>query len=157
VYVTPCSSTEELYDEHAASFFRIQNESSCYVRNVGCRVYQTPVYYIANGRICYVYEVTVHGVWIGNCIFWTLTGEVCPRVSLSTTPWSDRLVRLTSPPSVSQLSRFLEDVGASTSTNPIGLHGLLRGRFYLFYLHLSFSLLNPSIHTLILGLTRPLT
>jgi hypothetical protein len=36
-----------------------------------------------------------------------------------------RRVRLTSQPSVSQLSR--ENVGASTSHNPMGLHGLLQG------------------------------
>jgi hypothetical protein len=36
-----------------------------------------------------------------------------------------RRVRLTSPPSVSGLSR--ENVGASTSHNPMGLHGLLQG------------------------------
>jgi hypothetical protein len=34
----------------------------------------------------------------------------------------------TSPPSVSQLSR--ENVGASTSHNPMGLHGLLQGQLY---------------------------
>jgi hypothetical protein len=36
-----------------------------------------------------------------------------------------RRVRLTLPPSVSQLSR--ENVGASTSHNPMDLHGLLQG------------------------------
>jgi hypothetical protein len=41
-----------------------------------------------------------------------------------------RRVRLTTlPPSVSQLSR--ENVGASTSHNPMGLHGLLQGQHYL--------------------------
>jgi hypothetical protein len=37
-----------------------------------------------------------------------------------------------SPPSVSRLSR--ENVGASTSHNPVGLHGLLQGYLYFFYL-----------------------
>jgi hypothetical protein len=40
-----------------------------------------------------------------------------------------RHVRLTSPPSASQLSR--ENVGASTSHNPMGPHGLLQGYLYL--------------------------
>jgi hypothetical protein len=41
-----------------------------------------------------------------------------------------RRVRLTtSPPSVSRLCR--ENVGASTSNNPMGLHGLLQGYLYL--------------------------
>jgi hypothetical protein len=41
-----------------------------------------------------------------------------------------RRVRLTtSPPSVSRFSR--ENVGASTSHNPMGLHGLLQGYLYL--------------------------
>jgi hypothetical protein len=41
-----------------------------------------------------------------------------------------RFVRLTfSPPSVSRLSR--ENVGASTSHNPMGLQGLLQGQIYL--------------------------
>jgi hypothetical protein len=41
-------------------------------------------------------------------------------------------VRLTtSPPSVSRLSR--ENVGGSTSHNPVGLHGLLQGQLYLSY------------------------
>jgi hypothetical protein len=29
----------------------------------------------------------------------------------------------------------LENVGASTSHNPLGLHGLLQGQFYIFSLH----------------------
>jgi hypothetical protein len=37
--------------------------------------------------------------------------------------------KLTSPPSVSRLSR--ENVGASTSHNPVGLHGLLQGKLCL--------------------------
>jgi hypothetical protein len=38
----------------------------------------------------------------------------------------DRSVKLTTlPPSVSRLS--IENVGASTSQNPMGLHGLLQG------------------------------
>jgi hypothetical protein len=42
-----------------------------------------------------------------------------------------RRVRLTtSPPSVSRLCR--ENVGAPKSHNPMGLHGLLQGSFYLF-------------------------
>jgi hypothetical protein len=41
-------------------------------------------------------------------------------------------VRLTSPPSVSRLSR--ENVGAVTSHNPMGLHDLLQGWFYLFFI-----------------------
>jgi hypothetical protein len=41
-------------------------------------------------------------------------------------------VRLTSlPPSASQLSR--ENVGASTSHNRMGLHGLLQGYLYFFF------------------------
>jgi hypothetical protein len=36
-------------------------------------------------------------------------------------------------PSVGQLSR--ENVGASTSQNPMGLHGLYRDSFTFFYLH----------------------
>jgi hypothetical protein len=40
-----------------------------------------------------------------------------------------RRVRLTLPPSVSRLSR--ENVGASTSHNPMGLHYLLQGWLYL--------------------------
>jgi hypothetical protein len=44
-----------------------------------------------------------------------------------------RRVRLTSPPSVSRMSR--ENVGASTSHNPMGLHGLLQGNFtFSFYI-----------------------
>jgi hypothetical protein len=35
------------------------------------------------------------------------------------------------PPSVSRLSR--ENVGTSTSHNPMGLHGLFQGYLYLFY------------------------
>jgi hypothetical protein len=43
-----------------------------------------------------------------------------------------RRVRLTtSLPSVSRLSR--ENVGASTSYNPMGLHGLLQRELYLFF------------------------
>jgi hypothetical protein len=46
-----------------------------------------------------------------------------------------RCVRLTtSPPSVSRLSR--ENVGASTSHKPMGLHGLLQGSLYLIYIYL---------------------
>jgi hypothetical protein len=42
-----------------------------------------------------------------------------------------RRVRLTtSPPSVCRLSR--ENVGASTSHNPMGFHDLLQGELYLF-------------------------
>jgi hypothetical protein len=37
---------------------------------------------------------------------------------------------ITLSPSVSQLST--ENVGASTSHNPMGLHGLLQGQLYLF-------------------------
>jgi hypothetical protein len=49
-----------------------------------------------------------------------------------------RCVRLTnSPRSLSRLSR--ENVGASTSHNPIGLHGQLQGRLYLF-------LYNTKVH-----------
>jgi hypothetical protein len=40
----------------------------------------------------------------------------------------NQYVRLTSPPSVSRLSR--ENVGASTSHNPTGLHGLFKGWLY---------------------------
>jgi hypothetical protein len=41
-----------------------------------------------------------------------------------------RCVRLTTlPPSVSRLSR--ENVGTSTSHNPMGLHGLLQGKIFL--------------------------
>jgi hypothetical protein len=49
----------------------------------------------------------------------------------------DRRVRLTNlPPSVSRLSR--ENVGASTSHNPMGLHGLLHGiAFTLIYAYVS--------------------
>jgi hypothetical protein len=44
-----------------------------------------------------------------------------------------RRVRLTNlPPSVSRL--FRQNVGASTSHNPMGLHGLLQGELYL-YVH----------------------
>jgi hypothetical protein len=43
--------------------------------------------------------------------------------------WRVRLT--TSPPSVSRLSR--ETVGASTSHNPMGLHGLLQGQLYLLF------------------------
>jgi hypothetical protein len=44
-----------------------------------------------------------------------------------------RRVRLTTlPPSVSQLSR--ENVGASTSHNPVGLHSLLQGKLYLLHM-----------------------
>jgi hypothetical protein len=43
--------------------------------------------------------------------------------------WRVRLTTL--PPSVSRLSR--ENVGASTSHNPMGLHGLLQGELYLTY------------------------
>jgi hypothetical protein len=43
-----------------------------------------------------------------------------------------RRLRLTTlPPSASRLST--EKVGASTSHNPMGLHGLLQGEFYLFF------------------------
>jgi hypothetical protein len=45
-----------------------------------------------------------------------------------------RRVRLTTlPPSLSRLSR--ENVGVSTSHNPMGLRGLLQGQLYLFYLY----------------------
>jgi hypothetical protein len=45
-----------------------------------------------------------------------------------------RHVRLTtSPPSVSRLSR---NVGASTTHNPMGLHGLLQWQFYLYLFHI---------------------
>jgi hypothetical protein len=46
----------------------------------------------------------------------------------------------TSPPSV---SRFVDNVGASTSHNPIGLHGLLQGYLYLFLPMFLNSLMPP--------------
>jgi hypothetical protein len=57
-------------------------------------------------------------------------GSTQPLTEMSTRNFpggkSGRQVRLTtSPPSVSRLSR--ENVGASTSHNPTGLHGLLQG------------------------------
>jgi hypothetical protein len=42
----------------------------------------------------------------------------------------------------------LDSVGSSTPHNRIGLHGMLRGKFYF--------LLNPSSHTMALGFTQPL-
>jgi hypothetical protein len=33
---------------------------------------------------------------------------------------------------------FLENVGTSTSHNPMGLHGLLQGQLYLFYLYITY-------------------
>jgi hypothetical protein len=35
----------------------------------------------------------------------------------------------------------LENVGTSTSHNPMGLHGLLQGQLYLFYLNAGYSLI----------------
>jgi hypothetical protein len=48
-----------------------------------------------------------------------------------------RGVNLTSPPSVSRLCR--ENVGASMSHNPMGLHGLLKGQLYLFNFNFLYS------------------
>jgi hypothetical protein len=50
------------------------------------------------------------------------------------------LVVLTLPPSVSRLSR--ENVRASTSHNRMGLHGLLQGQLYFFYLLIVLTLYN---------------
>jgi hypothetical protein len=59
--------------------------------------------------------------------------SACNRSEYQESSWGVKgggLVRLTtSQPSVSLLSR-LEDVGASTSHNPMGLHGLLQGQLY---------------------------
>jgi hypothetical protein len=55
-----------------------------------------------------------------------------------------------SSPSVCRLSR--EKVGHSTSHNPVGLHGLLQGQFYLFYLAFS-----PSVSCIVLPLPKQQT
>jgi hypothetical protein len=53
-----------------------------------------------------------------------------PEISLQVK--GGRCIRLTTLlPSVSRLSR--ENVGASTSHNPVGLHGLLQGKLYFFF------------------------
>jgi hypothetical protein len=63
-------------------------------------------------------------------------GSTQPLTEMSTTNppggiKGGRRVRLTTlPPSVSRLSR--ENVGASTSHNPMDLHGLLQGQLYLY-------------------------
>jgi hypothetical protein len=64
-----------------------------------------------------------------------------------------RRVRLTTlPPSVSRLSK--ENVGASTSHNPMGLHGLLQGYLYIFctfyyiLVHLRFSICVMTFHAI---------
>jgi hypothetical protein len=56
--------------------------------------------------------------WVPGIFLWVKGGR---RVKLTT-----------SPPSVSRLSR--ENVGASTSHNPMGLYGLLQGQLYCFLL-----------------------
>jgi hypothetical protein len=69
------------------------------------------------------------------------TGSTQPLTEMSTRNLPEGKGRLelrltTLPPSVSRLPR--ENVGASTSHNPMGLHGLLQGQLYL-YLYLTSS------------------
>jgi hypothetical protein len=58
---------------------------------------------------------------------------------------SDCWFLATLPPSVSRLSR--QNVGASTSHNPMGLHGLLQGYLYLYLL--LFSIGNIFEHNVV--------
>jgi hypothetical protein len=53
--------------------------------------------------------------------FWRVTGGLRVRLTIL-------------PPSVSRLSK--ENVGASTSHNPVSLHGLLQEYLYHFYLYI---------------------